>query len=89
VELAVWPCWLLIRCGNILSEEMKRGIRNANVGIAAMVILLIVGLIVLPDSESAAGVYGVGAFAFAFGVYFFFEWRDEKRAHGKTARRLR
>jgi hypothetical protein len=82
-----WCCSPLIPWGNILSEQMNRRFKNANIGIAAMVILLMLGLVVLPDSERATGAFGIGAFAVGMGVYFFLDWRDE-RAQGKRARRF-
>lgn len=65
---------------------MKRSFRNANIGLATSVAVLIVGTIIFHDSESAMEALALLALVVAFGVLFFLEWRDE-RTHGKGSRR--
>lgn len=67
---------------------MKRGIRNANIGIAASAIAMLIGFAFLHGSERGMEALGVGGLAVALGVLFLLEWRDE-RAQEKTARRSR
>jgi hypothetical protein len=57
---------------------MKRSFRNANIGLAASVVVLVVGVVLLHDSESAIEVLALFAFGVAMGVLFFLDWRDER-----------
>ena len=49
-----------------MSEEMKRLFRNANIGIAVSVTMLVIGSVVLYDNEAA--LKGLSAVAFFTGL---------------------
>ncbi len=65
---------------------MKRSFRNANIGLAVSVVVLVVGTVFLYDNEGAMEALALFAFAVAMGVLFFLDWRDE-RVQGKEADR--
>jgi quinol-cytochrome oxidoreductase complex cytochrome b subunit len=65
---------------------MKRSFRNANIGIASSVVVLIVGTILFYDNDGAMELLALFAFGVAMGVLFFLDWRDE-RAQRKIADR--
>ena len=76
----------MISLGNLLSEEMKRLIRNAHVGILVGMILLIVGFWPVRESEDAIGALGIAAFFTALGVYLALNIRDERTRKRDTHR---
>lgn len=80
MRAAHWGCcsWLLIFWGNILSEDMKRIFRNANIGIAFGALVLAVGFPLLYDDEGAVELLALGAFAVVMSVYLFLERRDDR-----------
>jgi uncharacterized membrane protein YiaA len=57
---------------------MKRLLRNAHIGMAVGLALLVVGFWPAHTSESAVGVLGVAAFFTAIGVYLGLNIRDER-----------
>jgi hypothetical protein len=57
---------------------MKRSLRNANIGIASSVVVLIVGTIFFHGNEGAMELLALFGFSVAMGVLFFLEWRDER-----------
>jgi len=69
-----------------LSEEMKRLIRNAHIGIAVAIAILAIGFWPTHNNEDAAAALGMGAFFTGLGVCFGLSYRDE-RAREKHSRR--
>jgi len=65
---------------------MKRSLRNANIGIASSIVVLVVGTVFFHDSEGAMEALAIVTTVVAFGVLFFLEWRDE-RTQGESSRR--
>lgn len=61
-----------------MSDELRRGIRNANVGIAVSTVVLLVGFTLFHDSEGAMEALGVMGLVVALGVLFLLDWRDER-----------
>jgi hypothetical protein len=66
---------------------MKRLFRNANVGIAVAVALLIVGFWPVHRSEDASTVLGLTAFAVGMGVSIALNFRDDRVRDRKGPRR--
>jgi len=64
---------------------MKRLVRNANIGIAVGIAMLVVGFWPLHDSEDAIGALSLAAFFTGLGVCLGLNIRDE-RARKKPAR---
>jgi len=61
---------------------MKRGFRNANIGIALGAIVLAIGFPFCHDSEGATELLALGGLAVALGTLFLLDWRDERaRSH--------
>jgi hypothetical protein len=59
---------------------MKRGIRNANIGIALSAVVLAVGFPFCRDSDGATELLALGALAVALGTLFLLDWRDDRTA---------
>lgn len=55
---------------------MKRLFRNANIGLVAMVIVLLLGFWPVHESEDATGALGLIAFLAGFAVYITLNIRD-------------
>lgn len=69
-----------------MSEEMKRGIRNANIGLAVAAAVLTVGFIFLHGNDGAMELLALGVFAVGMGVSILLDRRDE-RARARRTRR--
>jgi hypothetical protein len=67
-RLACWP-WFSISLGNILSENRKPDLRNANIGIAVIAVVLAAGFVPLHGSKSATEALAAGAFVAGFAVF--------------------
>jgi hypothetical protein len=65
---------------------MSRLFRNANIGIAVGVVVLVVGFFPTLHSEVAHTALGLAMFAISMGVFFVLSVRDE-RARRKSNRR--
>jgi hypothetical protein len=63
---------------------MKRLFRNANIGIAVVMVVAVVGFAFLHNDEAALNALGVVAFAMGMGVYLGLNIRDD-RARRKGA----
>jgi hypothetical protein len=67
-------------------SELSRLFRNANIGIAVGIGLLIVGFFPTLHSDVASTALGLAAFAISMGVFFVLSVRDE-RARRKSNHR--
>jgi uncharacterized membrane protein len=67
-----------------LSEKQKIDLRNANVGIAVIAVILAAGFVPLHGSKSATEGLAVVAFVAGFAVFLILNRRDE-RAEKKAA----
>jgi hypothetical protein len=67
---------------------MKRLFRNANVGIAVAVVLLIVGFWPVHRSEDASTALGLAAFAVGIGVSIALNIRDDRARARKGPRHV-
>jgi hypothetical protein len=65
---------------------MKKGFRNANIGIAVSAVVLAAGFIPFHGNEGAMEALAVGAFAVGMAVLFLLDWRDERVQRGGTRR---
>jgi hypothetical protein len=66
---------------------MKRGIRNANVGVAVGLIALAIGAVFLHYSEVAMEFLTLGAFGITMGVMFLLDWLDDRTTGRKGSGR--
>jgi hypothetical protein len=77
-ERAACLPWPSILYGNILSEDRKIDLKNANIGIAVTAAILAVGFIPLHDSKGASEALAAVALAAGFAVLFILDWRDDR-----------
>jgi hypothetical protein len=64
--------------GNILSEDQKIDLKNANIGIAVSAVVLAVGFIPFHGSRGASEALAAVALAAGLAVLFILDWRDER-----------
>jgi hypothetical protein len=69
-----------------LSEEARREFRKANLGIAAGILVLLIGFLFLHDNDAGMQGLTVGALIACLGIPFYLDWREE-RARREGSRR--
>ena len=69
-----------------MSEETRREFKKANLGIAAGVLVLLVGFPFLYDNDAGMQGLAVGALIAGLGIPFYLDWREE-RARRRASRR--
>lgn len=65
---------------------MERSFRNANIGIAASVVVLVVGTVLFHGNDWAMELLALLGFGVAMGVLFFLEGRDERAQRSEADR---
>lgn len=85
-ERLAWRYFSLIVSGNILSENMKKLMRNANIGIAVGVVFGAIAFVFFHDSETAMEALGIAMPAVTLGVYLMLNWHGD-RAHARRSGR--
>jgi hypothetical protein len=74
-----WLRWLLIHWRNVLSDNnLKRLFRNANIGLAISMIVVVIGFAFLHNNEAALNALSVVMFAVAMGIYLTLNIRDDR-----------
>lgn len=82
-----WSHWQLIQWRNVLSDkELRRLFRNANIGLAIGVAVLLLGFYPARHSEVALTALGLAMFAISMGVFIGLSARDEKARHKSSSR---
>lgn len=67
-------------------KELSRLFRNANIGLAVGLTVLVVGFFPARHSEVATTVLGLAMFAISMGVYLGLSIRDERARRRRTQR---